>query len=71
MQGKLDVYRWLCHNKKLQEENKIKNLLLNKKYYFLFLNEDIVMLLKFKKKFHKYLSTYMLHSELREESGWV
>ena len=49
---------------RLQEEKKRGNLLLNNKF-FLFLNEDVNMLLKFKKKFHKYLITYMLHSEIR------
>ena len=49
---------------RLQEEKKRGNLLLNNKI-FLFLNEDVNMLLKFKKKFHKYLITYMLHSEIR------
>ena len=53
----------------LQVENKIPNLLLNKKNFFLLLNEDIVMVLKFKQKFHKYLSTYMLHSMLRKKRG--
>ena len=49
---------------RLQEEKKRGNLLLNNKI-FLFSNEDVNMLLKFKKKFHKYLITYMLHSEIR------
>ena len=35
----------------------------------LLLNEDILMVLKFKKKFHKYLSTCMLHSKLRKKRG--
>ena len=51
----------------LQDEKKMKNLLSNKKTYLLLLNEDIVMPLKLKKKFHNYLSTYMLHSKLRKE----
>ena len=50
-----------------QEEKKMKNLLLNKKSYLLLLNDDVVMPLKLKKKFHNYLSTYMLHSKLRKE----
>ena len=70
MQSKFDANRLLCTTS-LQEEKKIKNVLLNRQKFVLLLNEYIVMLLKFKKKFHKYLSTYMLHSELREESGWV
>ena len=49
---------------RLQEEKKRGNLLLNNKI-FLFSNEDVNMLLKCKKKFHKYLITYMLHSEIR------
>ena len=52
---------------RLQEEKKRGNLLLNNNnLFFLFLNEKVNMLLKFKKKFHKYLITYMLHSEIRK-----
>ena len=39
---------------------------MNNKIFFLLLNEDVNMLLKFKKKFHKYLITYMVHLELRK-----
>ena len=49
---------------RLQEEKKRRNLLSNNNF-FLLLNEDVNMLLKFNKKFHKYLITYMLHSETR------
>ena len=50
----------------LQGEKKTTKFLLNKKNYFLLLNEEIELLLRFKKKFHKYLSNYMLHRELRK-----
>ena len=50
---------------RLQEEKKRRNLLSNNNF-FLLLNEDVNMLLKFNKKFHKYLITYMLHSEIRK-----
>ena len=48
----------------MHKEKKKTNLLLNKKKHFLLLNEDIELLLKFK----KYLSTYMLQSKLRKDS---
>ena len=49
----------------LQVEKKIQNF----NFKSLLLNEDILMVLKFKKKFHKYLSTCMLHSKLRKKRG--
>ena len=49
-QGKLNAYRLLCHNK-FSRRNE------NKKFR---------TLLKFKKKFDKYLGTYMLHSKERK-----
>ena len=49
-QSKFDTYRLLCHNTFTRKNE-------NKKFR---------ILLKFKKKFHKYLGTYMLHSKQRK-----
>ena len=68
MQGKFDANGLLCHNKSARREEN-KKCVFEQKEFFLLLNEYIVMLLKFKKKFHKYLSTCMLHSKLRKERG--
>ena len=66
MQGKPDAYKLLCHNKFERKKEK-KKFAFEQKKFFLLLNEDIVILLKFEKKFHNYLSTYMLHLQLRKE----
>ena len=69
MQGKFDAYRLRCHNNFTRRKEN-KKLAFEQKNYFLLLNEHIVVLLKFKKKFHKhFLSTYMLRSKLKKERG--
>ena len=67
MPGKFDAYRLLCPNKFTSRKKNTKFAFEQKN--ILLLNEDILMVLKFKKKFHKYLSTCMLHSKLRKKRG--
>ena len=68
MQGKFVPCRLLCHNK-FTRRNENKKFTFEQKNFFLLLNGDTVMPLKFMKKFKNYLSTYMLHLKLSKERG--
>ena len=69
-QGKFNASKLLCHNHVARRKEKKKFTLWTTFLFFLLLNEDIKLLLKFRKKFYKYLFTYMLHSELRKRKDW-